>query len=329
MDESPTPEPHLPEDEWRGRRVFYDPNPGGNNGDLLIEAGDRVSLRHAGALLVNSPSDAEIICTRGGGFLRFYHGGGGIEEKIRGYLGDHRAARVVIFPASYSVESDLPSVFGDDAGRVTVYARERITHELLVPQSESSGFGLRLAHDHAFRLDDPVWRDANVPPLAERRLLIVERRDVETITGQSHPSVAVPLGVKRLVPGWIKNSVKRAVLTPRVVKAAAESPFAAKAERLFAETFPDAAAPAGEPPLVGDISLPGYFTFPFFVEAIATSYGVVTTRLHVGILAALLGKPTVIVSGSYHKIRGIHAMSLADKPHVRLVAAEALTGGAA
>lgn len=73
------------------------------------------------------------------------------------------------------------------------------------------------------------------------------------------------------------------------------------------------------PRLVRDISRRDYSTFDDFCEAVAAASVVLTTRLHVGIFAALLGKPTYIFGGPYHKIRAIYEHSMAGFSNVTFV----------
>lgn len=60
-------------------------------------------------------------------------------------------------------------------------------------------------------------------------------------------------------------------------------------------------------------------TFPEFCSEIARSEVIVSTRLHVAILGAILGRRTYIVAGKYHKIPGIYEYSMAAMDHVSMV----------
>ena len=63
-----------------------------------------------------------------------------------------------------------------------------------------------------------------------------------------------------------------------------------------------------------DVSIFG--GFKDFVAAIESSNGVYTDRLHVAILAAILGKKTSLYPNSYHKNRGVFEYSLSNYPNV-------------
>lgn len=68
---------------------------------------------------------------------------------------------------------------------------------------------------------------------------------------------------------------------------------------------------------IGDLSLLG--DFRDFVRLIETSKRVYTDRLHVAILAAILGKETVLYPNSYYKNRGVYEYSLSNYPNVKFV----------
>jgi exopolysaccharide biosynthesis predicted pyruvyltransferase EpsI len=72
-----------------------------------------------------------------------------------------------------------------------------------------------------------------------------------------------------------------------------------------------------------DISQTSLCSFDTFCSLIAQSAAVISTRLHVAVLAALLGKPTYLVAGPGTKIRSVYEYSLAEMPNVRLVDLEA------
>ena len=76
---------------------------------------------------------------------------------------------------------------------------------------------------------------------------------------------------------------------------------------------------ASLPRIFADVSDRTVTDFEGFCEQIATAAVVFSTRLHVGIYAAMLGKPTYVFEGPYHKIRAIYEHSMADMGHVKFV----------
>lgn len=73
-------------------------------------------------------------------------------------------------------------------------------------------------------------------------------------------------------------------------------------------------------PLVMDISKRG--SFKDFVSTIANADRVYTDRLHVAILAAILGKETLLIGNRYHKNRGVYEYSLRRFPWVSYIEAD-------
>jgi hypothetical protein len=72
--------------------------------------------------------------------------------------------------------------------------------------------------------------------------------------------------------------------------------------------------------LARDLSAPGAFTFETFSDAIVRAVAVVSTRLHVGILPALLDQLMYLhaARAPYPKIKSIYEYSMAEMKHVRL-----------
>jgi len=70
-------------------------------------------------------------------------------------------------------------------------------------------------------------------------------------------------------------------------------------------------------PLVSDISKKGDLSS--FVSAVANSKRVHTDRLHVAILAHILGRRATLYSNRYHKNRGVYEYSLRDDPGIDFV----------
>jgi len=69
--------------------------------------------------------------------------------------------------------------------------------------------------------------------------------------------------------------------------------------------------------IIGDFSL--LVGFRDFIRLIETSKRVYTDRLHVAILAAILGKETVLYPNSYYKNRGVYEYSLSNYPNVKFI----------
>lgn len=307
---------------YKGRNVYYNPNYGGNNGDTLIEYGDRITLRKAGVNLVSDPSEADAICIRGGGFLRYYYGGGGVESLVRHYLEYYPKAHIIQFPASFTDETKLHSVFGRNGDRVTVYVRERYSWDIIQRQQPMAGCQIKLAHDSAFQLTDRVWQNEYLSKPVSKNILIVERRDIEAITDSANDRLPSAGRLRQMLPSYVKSWAKKNIFGPRLMKNASDTVFAKHALDKAKQIYPDLFSLNEIHVRAGDISLPGFYSMPFFIREIEAASAVVSTRLHVGILAAILGKPTIQVSGSYHKINGIYEMSMEKMSNVQLMQLE-------
>jgi exopolysaccharide biosynthesis predicted pyruvyltransferase EpsI len=70
-------------------------------------------------------------------------------------------------------------------------------------------------------------------------------------------------------------------------------------------------------PIVGDISKRGQLRD--FVSTVANARRVFTDRLHVAILAHILGKEATLYDNRYHKNRGVYEYSLKHDPKIRFV----------
>lgn len=79
----------------------------------------------------------------------------------------------------------------------------------------------------------------------------------------------------------------------------------------------DDEAPASEPTEEGDLAVmdPAYFAVDFkhWIRIHAFARRIITNRLHSSIVGSLLGKPVVLMAGSYHKNRSIWEQSLRER----------------
>ena len=166
----------------------------------------------------------------------------------------------------------------------------------------------------AFHLNDSPWLKDVRARCRQQHLLIVERRDVAGLSGNQDRAIPVPSRLKRLVLDRIKRPLKR------------RRHEAERSRTSFARWAEDQARrrlrlPNSIPVRAVDVSLKGILTFPQFISLVADAAAIVTTRLHVGILGALLDKPTLLVPGDagYCKIQGIYEYSLKDNAGVELL----------
>ena len=300
---------------WRGRRVFFEPLIG-NNGDDLIKMGAQRALNDAGVELVAAPADAEaIVINGGGGMVEFSKAGIGA---LRSILDGFPETPLIILPQSYKFESlDFAGLFRSRPAPATLFARERVSLGILDGLEMPDCVTLGLDHDMAFNLEGSEFLSGLARDVSRDHVLIVERGDAESNTGMQHKAVGFK-PINRLLPHGLKQNIKRVMRTRgAAARAAQSSAFATSMVDRLCETDP---ALRDLPVVASDVSDPNNASFERFCALIVGAAAVASNRLHVGVLAALLGKRTLIRGASYHKIAGIWEMSLEGRPGVELVA---------
>ncbi|MEL7472573.1 MAG: polysaccharide pyruvyl transferase family protein [Planctomycetota bacterium] len=318
--------PHAPADEaalpkvdqalesLKGLRVYFDPI-WGNNGDDLIRWGAERALQRHGLDLTRELSSAQAIVVNGGGSLIDIRGPSRVpQDNLKRYAQAHADKPLVVLPSSVLFEdTDFGSFF---AGRETpawVFARERISLEQMRRFEYPPAVQLGLDNDMAFQLQDAPVVERLKRSARSKHLLIVERADLERVSGEAIQAMPGPNWLKQAIPPALRMTAHR--LRARLKPAQPTTEFAQQALALLKA---DGLAGDADPIIYGDISEPRVCSSERFLRLIADAKAVVSTRLHVGILAAMIGKPTIVVKGRYHKILGIHDYSMADWSHVRL-----------
>jgi exopolysaccharide biosynthesis predicted pyruvyltransferase EpsI len=275
----------------------------GNNGDVLIRLGAQQLYEEAGLTFVQSPDDAELLLIGGnGGMLEKYRT---IPDLFCAYWARYPDKPLLMMPSTFyypttSPTAGLPARTAD----VTLFCRERKSYEHLTQQHHLPDCcRVLLSHDTAFALSGTphVTRYQGQPG---RHILMVERDDSEHPGRFAAQSATARRSWQSYIPVWMKKPLYpvRAYLAGR-----RSSEFRRRCEEILWREHPELTR---HPRLVRDISRREYGTFEDFCQAIAAAAVVLTMRLHVGIFAALLGKPTYIFGGPYHKIRAIYEHSL-------------------
>jgi exopolysaccharide biosynthesis predicted pyruvyltransferase EpsI len=297
----------------RGRPVYFE-RLHGNHGDKLIELGSLAALQATGVELVQHPLHAEAVVFNGGAAMSdvWRHG----LQTLAYYNCTYPFLPLTLLPTTYGFTStNFAEIMAHRSTPAVLFARERGSFDLLRTIDLGPDISLGLGNDMAFELRDSAFVRRVRAASAARHVLVVERGDNESITGFRQPTVGTPL-LRKLIPYQTRVKLKRILLSHRAIGHRASTPFACEMMEHVLARHPET---ADLPVVTGDISLPEVCTFSRFVSLIAESAVVVTTRLHVGILAAMLGKPTYIKAGGWHKIRGIYEHSLVTWPGVHLV----------
>ncbi len=305
---------------YRGKRVFFE-HLEGNNGDKLIEMGAKAILRSNDTKLVSNPQWAEVIIINGGAGMTDIWGHG--FKKLQKYNSVYPQTPLIILPSSFVfTETDFASLFRERIAPAFVYAREcyslKILQDLIFPGDVRLG----IDHDMAFQLQNTPYMQKLQSQKAQKHILIVERNDPESVTEQYQAKQSnsinkyIPWSVKRPIKQHIIWPIKRIKIAKLVQELGLNTVFAQQHIQQILTDHPDL---QGLPIYAADISNPEFCDFNSFGQLIAESAVVVATRLHVGILAAMLNKTTYIKSGSYHKIRGIYEYSLVNQANVQLI----------
>lgn len=290
----------------------------GNNGDELILVGSRFLLKRAGCVLVSTPEDADVLFINGGFKSDFWPFA---NDTIRRFSTELPGKGLVILPSSFLFdETDFPGLFNGRNAPVTIIAREQPSLELVRAMAFPCEVEFGLDHDTAFALaDDPEIMKLRDRPI-DRDLLIVERGDAERVSGMTESGVLNSGSLQRLAMHALPRPALS--LAARMVGRARRAGGGQARSEFARDAVSLAASELGRDPdtmLTADISRRSVCTYPEFCDEIARSEVIVSTRLHVAILGAVLGRRTFIVSGQYHKIRGIYEFSMADLDNVSMV----------
>jgi exopolysaccharide biosynthesis predicted pyruvyltransferase EpsI len=313
--------------KYRGQPVFFEPLHG-NNGDRLIEMGSLELLRKCGVRLVKKPEQAQLIVLNGGAGMTdiWLHG----FRTLQSYNCKFPNIPLIICPSSFWFpQTDFAALFQARTSPALVFAREAYSLEILQNLSFPGQIKLALDHDTAFHLEASNYVQ-NLRSKSDRKhILVVERDDPESVTKPISSGLetrssedsfnwrnSIPKNVKRSIYRHITTPLKRITLAQSIGQRDFETPFT---QACLQQVWQDYPAFQHLPVFAADISNPELCSFAMFSQLIAEAAVVVSTRLHVGMLGAMLDKPTYIKAGSYHKIQGIYDFSLADRDNVRLI----------
>lgn len=297
----------------RGKSIFFEPV-GGNNGDTVIELGTRELFRRLDIQVHDNRNAAEVILING-------NGGVGVELHQKNFSGLRQYTRgfphtpVILLPSSFHFQGDrIGACFQGRSAPALMFARDRYSLERLQGQTLPPNVQIGLDDDMAFHLRGSELIESLKQRSKSKHVLLVERFDVEAAPGVKPREIQVSRKFKRGLPVPIRNFVKKIIHNHR----AAQTKFTpATLQRLYRE----APQYKGLPVIAQDISSQVGYTFDQFVDVIANAAVVVTMRLHVGILAALLDKPTYLIDANravYPKLKGIYEQSMTQMPNAHL-----------
>lgn len=312
---------------YQGKSVFFEPLQG-NNGDKLIEMGSLELLSQCGVHRVKKPQRAELIVLNGGAGMTdiWTHG----FQTLQTYNRNFPRTPLIICPSSFwFTKTDFPALFRDRIAPASIYAREAHSLNILQSLVFPGQVKLGLDHDAAFHLEESFYIQKLRSKSARKHILIVERDDPESVTKPlletTNPLTAstqinwkayIPKAIKRPISRHIAMPIKHRVLAKHLGKRDLNSPFTQDCLR---QVWQDDPTLRNLPVFSADVSNQRLCSFSSFSQLVAEAAVVVTTRLHVAILAAMLDKPVYVKPGSYHKIEGIFDYSLAKRPNIWLI----------
>jgi exopolysaccharide biosynthesis predicted pyruvyltransferase EpsI len=314
--------PHLVSatlQKYRAKKLFFDPLDFGNNGDKIIELGTRSLFESIGITPVRKRATADVIVLNGGGAMSDLYTGGiaAVEEANRKY--GH--IPLIVLPQSYYFErTEFPRLFRGRSAPVTLFARERQSYARLSAMRFPCRMEVTLDHDMALALVGGTFLSRLSETKKDKHVLLVERADIERVPITAPPSnrVQVPAALKALLPLPLKRQVRWYSGGRRAIWSGGPTPFRRRVLQALSEHFRNV---SDYPVLTADVSTNDRYTFSQFTSWIADAAAVATTRLHVGVLSALLGKPTLLVvgGGAYRKVASVYEYSLRALANVAIV----------
>jgi len=298
-------------DRLLGLGVFYYWPNDGNLGDLLIAEATRQYFSRNGIKWKefdpdNPPNEESYNLVYGGGG-RFTSHWGGIDRHLV-LLTAPCVKKGIILPHSFYQVDDFLRALDE---RHTVMCRERRSYEYVL--SLHAKAEVMLAEDLGLQLDVPALPSLSsfpvLPPEPDReklrqRFLWLRQWPWLLSAGVRMACVRAP---------WQGRHAKIAFLlrTDKEKSSKLQSPFAYDiSASLTTNCFPTAY---------------NAYLIRAFAEALRYPDVVVTDRLHVGIMACLVGKETYLLDNDYGKISGVYERSLAKRPGVHLLAGGLLT----
>lgn len=296
--------------QYKDSLMFFEPL-AGNNGDKLIEIGSRFLIEKLELKTVEKPNDADFIVINGGGGLAVEFWNPEFKT-LREYAQGFKDKPLIVLPSSYYFEkSDFPSCFCERTAPTFLFARERYSFERLQQKKYPAEVFFGIDNDMALALADSPYIQDLKKIKDENHILIVERFDLESVTDKPRDQL-LPDSVKSLIPKPILDVLRDLNHKRKISKTGFSNSIL---EKLY-QDYPH----LKDLPVINEDISKVEFPFDAFVELISNSAIVITTRLHVGILSAMLGKKTIMKAGNgpYPKVRGCFEYSLAHLDHVKL-----------
>lgn len=283
-----------------GERIFFEPLCG-NNGDELIKMGMLRLFELNGINPCSRPDEADVILLNGGGAMNDLWPEGAAQV-IEGLIERFPGKTFVVGPSSYYfINLDFAEILRKANDGVTLFCRERISHESLQRLDLPPQVRLDLSQDLAFELDGSPFIEEQRSQSCGESILCAMRKDREGNAG---------ILAKTSAP-WLPQAVRRplSILRDRLVAFKSSDKIEEILGGISEESDP------GET-IYRDVSV----SVPFedFCREVRRSRAIVTNRLHVAIFGTLLRKEVHLIRGAYHKNGGVYDFSLKNCGNVHL-----------
>jgi exopolysaccharide biosynthesis predicted pyruvyltransferase EpsI len=279
----------------RRGRIFYLKPYIGNSGDSLIMRGATELLLDLGITLTVDPRLADVVLWPGGNPTMWESNLSGWRETWANYPD----AEFVVAPATFQFGTvDWAEEVRLATAKVTgLFARDVTSYENLKLSKLPDRITLGLSHDPALYLRNSLWLDEHKRAVTEDYALAAFRSDHE-----ARLTCTQLLGfVVGCLPTRLANRLNRSLLQ----RSRRRKIAAAKGK-----------VPCGTRFVEWDVS---ETSFDVFMEVVRSSSIVHTDRLHVMLLAAMLGKPVVAYETSYGKLEAVYEHSLRQWANVSFV----------
>jgi exopolysaccharide biosynthesis predicted pyruvyltransferase EpsI len=296
------------------KKIFVDPC-AGNNGDKLIWLGMEEVLNSLNLNLVEDAGDSDLIIVNGGGmFIDAYNQG---INKILDFSRLYPEKPLCIAPNSfYFKKVNFGEILDQRNSPLYLFSREEYSKAYIDTLAETRGHVFSyIDHDLAFNLEGSNFIKSilkKFPVANHGNVIVVDRMDVEHAQAAGKVSL-----VKKIYMAFVPQLLRPYIRYIRIkLRSKVGSGFTESAKQILVTNNDGYIINSI---VTKDISRPDICDFDEFVKVIAEAEYVFSNRLHVGVLAYLLGRKVYMTEGSYHKIRGIYEFSMNNNPNVKLI----------
>lgn len=264
--------------------LFGVAEPGGNSGDLLIYKGLYKKLRDLNIRYEDIRYDkenvqfgkAEIVLMQGGSNVNDLWGSG--TELLKNIISSCKLPIIVAPQTYYFTRTDFPDIFKGSTQKIYLFCREEESYSRLKKLSLPGNVSIHVSDDTAFYMEKEDFLSFGQHRVEKGKYytLLCFRGDHESVFRDAE-------GIGPKIIGTLREIVRNHNM--EIV----------------------------ERDLSMDVH--SWISFDYFVRYIQGAKIVITDRLHVAILAAILEKPTILFSGAYFKSKAVYEYTLKYFPY--------------